>query len=138
VATQFQQAGWLRLFYLSIDGATVAALYCFSFKNRGYYYIGGFDPAYSKMSVGTVLTGHALAAMAEEGCREFDFLRGAEAYKYRWGCSDRFNSRMVISKPNVYSRTAARIIRMEQYVADAWERRMHAPRGTNCANNRSR
>jgi CelD/BcsL family acetyltransferase involved in cellulose biosynthesis len=138
VATQFQQTGWLRLFCLNLDSATVAALYCFYFKNRGYYYIGGFDPAYSKMSIGTVLTGHALAAMAEEGCREFDFLRGAEAYKYRWGCSDRFNSRMVISKPNIYSRTAARIIRMEQYIADAWERRMHASRGTNCTNNRLR
>ncbi|MGC8834156.1 MAG: GNAT family N-acetyltransferase, partial [Armatimonadota bacterium] len=36
VAVQFQQAGWLRLFYLTIDGTTVAALYCFSFKNKGY------------------------------------------------------------------------------------------------------
>jgi CelD/BcsL family acetyltransferase involved in cellulose biosynthesis len=36
-----------------------------------------------------VLVGCAIEAAAEEGAREFDFLRGREAYKYRWGARDR-------------------------------------------------
>jgi CelD/BcsL family acetyltransferase involved in cellulose biosynthesis len=29
-----------------------------------------------------------------QGDREFDFLRGAEAYKYRWGAENRINKRV--------------------------------------------
>jgi len=124
-ARSFAQAGWLRLFRLRLDGATVASLYCFSYKGKGYYYLGGFDPRYARMSIGTLLTGHAIGELADEGCREMDFLRGGEAYKYRWGCTDRANLRLTLVKPGLRSRIAGWAVRAEQWVADAWESRMH-------------
>ena len=38
----------------------------------------------------------AMTAAIEEGLRTFDFLRGAEPYKYRWGARDRWNLRRVL------------------------------------------
>ncbi|MGQ9697530.1 MAG: GNAT family N-acetyltransferase [Armatimonadota bacterium] len=128
VALAFAQAGWLRLFRLRLDDATVASLYCFSHNGRGYYYLGGFDPRYARFSIGTLLTGYAIGELAEEGCSEIDFLRGREAYKYRWGCLDRTNLRLTVAKRGVISKLAAWQIRAEQRVADAWESRMHAPK----------
>ena len=39
--------------------------------------------------LGTVLVAHAMQAAHAEGCRVFDFLRGPEPYKYRFGATDR-------------------------------------------------
>jgi CelD/BcsL family acetyltransferase involved in cellulose biosynthesis len=38
---------------------------------------------------------HAMAEGIREGMTAFDFLRGAEEYKYRWGAKDRVNRRRV-------------------------------------------
>jgi CelD/BcsL family acetyltransferase involved in cellulose biosynthesis len=35
-----------------------------------------------------LLIGEAIAMAAAEGAASFDFLRGAEPYKYRWGAID--------------------------------------------------
>src|SRR5206468_3397596 len=83
------EEGSLRLHALRLDGRTVASLYCFAQAGVGYYYLGGFDPDLARRSVGTLLTAHAMEEAVREGCREFDFLRGREPYKYRWGCRDR-------------------------------------------------
>jgi CelD/BcsL family acetyltransferase involved in cellulose biosynthesis len=58
-------------------------------KARAYDYITGFDPDLAALGLGTVLIGCAIQTAAEEGAREFDFLRGREDYKYRWGAQDR-------------------------------------------------
>ena len=49
-----------------------------------YFYQSGFDPAYSKLSPGTVMIAHAIRRAIEGGYTTFDFLRGDEAYKRRW------------------------------------------------------
>lgn len=130
VAESFARAGWLRLFRLTVDGATAASLYCFSYGGKGYYYLGGFDPRYAKMSVGTLLTGYAIGEMADEGCREMDFLRGGEAYKYRWGCRDRTNQRLTVVRPGIRACLARSIVAVEQWAARAWESRMHSGRSS--------
>ncbi len=53
-----------------------------------YYYLGGFDPDYAALSPGALLVGHAIEAAVREGAVAFDFLRGREAYKRRWGARD--------------------------------------------------
>jgi CelD/BcsL family acetyltransferase involved in cellulose biosynthesis len=86
--------GVLRLLALRFDGEVIAVLYCLAdpmdrAPRRWYDYIGGFDPAFAAFSPGTLLLAHAIEAARREGAVEFDFLRGAEAYKYRWGATDR-------------------------------------------------
>jgi CelD/BcsL family acetyltransferase involved in cellulose biosynthesis len=40
-------------------------------------------------------------AIEQDGAMEFDFLRGNEGYKYRWGARDRSNTRLSITHPGV-------------------------------------
>lgn len=83
-----QRRGLLRLYTIAIGPRIAAALCVFAAKRRAYYYIGGFDPEYASLGLGTVLVGHAIGEAGEEGDLSFDFLRGGESYKYRWGAVD--------------------------------------------------
>ena len=59
-AARLLAKGWLRLFYLRLDGVTQASLYCFAFSDRFCYYQGGFEPTLARLSLGTVLTARAM------------------------------------------------------------------------------
>lgn len=98
------RAGVLRLYGLRIGGEVAAALYGFQAHGRAYYYVGGFDPAFGPLSPGTLVVGHAIEEAVREGCREFDFLRGREEYKYRWGAADRPTRRRCLWPPGEASR----------------------------------
>ena len=87
------RAGVLRLHALRLNGAVIAVLYALADRPGGaerrvYYYIGGFDPRFAALSPGALLVGRAIEEAAAEGAVAFDFLRGAEPYKYRWGARD--------------------------------------------------
>jgi len=100
VAPALMARGYLCLYRMRLNGRTAAALYCFRYGRRAFYYLGGFDPALARYSPGTVLTAHAIRHSLEGGCREFDFLRGREEYKYRWPVVERANSRLEIARPD--------------------------------------
>lgn len=51
-------------------------------------YLTGFDPAFARRSPGAILYADAIERAHARGDRVFDFMRGAEAYKYRWGARD--------------------------------------------------
>jgi CelD/BcsL family acetyltransferase involved in cellulose biosynthesis len=89
-AALLQGAALLRLHGLRLDGELIAVVYCLgdaapAHERCCYYYIGGFDPRVRALSPGTLLVGYAIERAIAEGARAFDFLRGDEAYKYRWG-----------------------------------------------------
>jgi len=84
IAERFLAKGWLRFYQLQVCGEPIAALYCFSYNNVVSFYQSGYDPAWGKYSPGTQCMAHAIQRAIHEGAREFDFLRGNEAYKYRW------------------------------------------------------
>ena len=69
-----------------------AVYYGFSWRERSYAYLGGFDPDLPRLSPGAQILHHAITEAIAEICREFHFLRGGEAYKYAWGAVDRWNS----------------------------------------------
>jgi CelD/BcsL family acetyltransferase involved in cellulose biosynthesis len=81
--------GLLRMHALYRDELAVAVAYMIAAKGRTYDYITGFHPDFAQLGVGTVLLACAIEGAMTEGAREFDFLRGSEAYKYRWGAVDR-------------------------------------------------
>jgi CelD/BcsL family acetyltransferase involved in cellulose biosynthesis len=76
--------GWLRLLVIRIDGVPAAALYGLRYGDVFYFYQSGFDPAWSRQSVGLVTMGLAIRSAIEEGVAEYDFLHGTEEYKYHW------------------------------------------------------
>lgn len=90
------EGGLLRLHALHLDDRVAGVHYGFAHGARAYAYLGGFDPAFSFESPGTLLMGHAIEEALGRGAREFHFLRGREAYKYEWGAVDRWNSRRVV------------------------------------------
>jgi CelD/BcsL family acetyltransferase involved in cellulose biosynthesis len=96
-AAGFLKRGWLRLHGLVYRDQVAAVLYCFQARERVFYYAGGFDPALSRLSPGTVLTGHAMEESIRAGAREWDFLRGDEPYKYAWGARNRTNQRLLVT-----------------------------------------
>lgn len=89
VAQAAQDAGTLQLMFTSIEGRRAAGLFNFDYRDRIWVYNSGLDPAaFAALSPGLVLTATAIQHAIESGRKEFDFLRGDEEYKYRFGAVD--------------------------------------------------
>jgi CelD/BcsL family acetyltransferase involved in cellulose biosynthesis len=82
------ERGWLRLWFLELEGRPAAAWLGFRFGNVESYYQGGRDPAWDHLSVGAVLVAHTLREAVANGMSEYRFLRGGEAYKERLATRD--------------------------------------------------
>jgi CelD/BcsL family acetyltransferase involved in cellulose biosynthesis len=80
--------GWLRLWFLELDGRPAAAWLGFRYRGVESYYQAGRDPAWDDRSVGAVLLAHTVRAAIRDGMREYRFLRGGEGYKYRLATRD--------------------------------------------------
>ena len=81
-------AGLLRLFVIRLNGEPIAATCGFLHHRRYYHFITGYDPRWSHLSLGSFAVYVAVRAAVSEGAGCFDFLRGKEAYKYRWVSRD--------------------------------------------------
>jgi CelD/BcsL family acetyltransferase involved in cellulose biosynthesis len=82
--------GWLQLAFLEVDGQKAAGYLNFDYQNRIWVYNSGIDRRFLELSPGWVLLGHLLEWANENGRAEFDFMRGEEDYKYKFGGVDRF------------------------------------------------
>lgn len=81
--------GWLWLAFLEVDGQKAAAALNFDYRNRLWGYNSGVDARFMELSPGWVLLAYVLQWAAENGRSEFDFMRGDEEYKYRFGALKR-------------------------------------------------
>ncbi len=84
-AMGLMEAGKARFHVLRLDERIVAVAYILAQGERSSGYLGGFDPELAQFSPGALLLEYAIAAAIRGGAREFDFLRGEEAYKRDWG-----------------------------------------------------
>lgn len=100
VARILFQKDWLKLSFLQTDETHVASSLCFDYRNKIYLYSSGYNPKYSSLSPGIVLVAYLIREAIESGRSEFDFLRGREPYKYRFGAKDSGIYRMTIKKSN--------------------------------------
>ncbi len=88
-ARALDDAGWLRLCFLSLNGEKAAALFAFEYDGHFMLYNSGYDPeAYSQLSPGWVILAYAIQYAIATGCHRFDFMQGNEAYKYHFGSED--------------------------------------------------
>jgi CelD/BcsL family acetyltransferase involved in cellulose biosynthesis len=71
------------------EDRVVGVLYGFRWRDTFAYYQTGWDRDLARLGLGTVLVASAMRYARDEGCRTFDFLRGNEPYKYRFGAEDR-------------------------------------------------
>lgn len=86
ITEQLAAMGWLKLYFIEFDGMRAASLLCFDYQNQVFVYNSGYDPAqFAHFSPGIVLVTYAIQHAIELGRARFDFLRGNEAYKFRFG-----------------------------------------------------
>jgi CelD/BcsL family acetyltransferase involved in cellulose biosynthesis len=92
------ERGCLSLAFLEINGQKAAAYLCFDYLNRVWVYNSGLDRSFMEYSPGWVLLGYLLQWANENKRSEFDFMRGDEEYKYRFGAVDRFVMRSTLTR----------------------------------------
>jgi len=98
IKTAFSQ-GYLQLAFIEIDGIKAAAYLNFDYDHHLWIYNSGLNRDFYSYSPGWVLLGYLLRWANENERSNFDFMRGDEDYKYRFGAKDRFVYRVTISKP---------------------------------------
>lgn len=91
-------AGCLQLAFLEINGQKAAAYLNFDYLNRLWIYNSGLDRGFMEFSPGWVLLGHLLKWANENGREAFDFMRGDEDYKYKFGARDRYVLRQTVER----------------------------------------
>ncbi len=80
------QRGWLNLAFIFVNGERAASMLNFDYDNRILVYNSGYDPdQYAALSPGIVLLSYCIRHAIETRKEQFDFLRGDEEYKFRFG-----------------------------------------------------
>ncbi len=82
------ERGWLRLRILELDGRPAAVYHGFRFGAAEWSHQFGRDPAYDDLSVGLLVTAHAVRRAFEEGAAGFQLGPGAQPYKFRFATED--------------------------------------------------
>jgi CelD/BcsL family acetyltransferase involved in cellulose biosynthesis len=85
---ELKQSSTAELFTLYRGETPLASLAALRKDRNLYYYIGAFDPEYARFGPGKLMIQYAIDFAAKNGCELFDFLRGCEPYKYKWGAKD--------------------------------------------------
>ena len=90
--------GYLWLAFLEIEGAKTAASLNFDYRNKLWGYNSGVSREHMELSPGWVLMAHTIQWCCENRRYEFDFMRGDEEYKYRFGGVNKYVMRVKITK----------------------------------------
>jgi len=93
------KAGYLQMAFMEVDGQKAAGYLNFDYGGRIWVYNSGLDQNFRELSPGWVLLGHLLQWANENGRSEFDFMRGNEEYKYRFGAVNRYVKRVRFGDP---------------------------------------
>ena len=83
---------------MEINGEKAAAYLSFDFGNRLWVYNSAIDPRFNALSPGWVLLGYLLRWAIENKRAAFDFLRGGEDYKFRFGAAAEKIFRVQVSR----------------------------------------
>ncbi len=89
----------LQLMFIEIEGEKAAGLFNYVYDDRCWVYNSGLNPDhFGKLSLGVTLTSKAIEKSIELGLATFDFLRGDEEYKYRFGAEDSEIFRLTVTR----------------------------------------
>jgi CelD/BcsL family acetyltransferase involved in cellulose biosynthesis len=82
-----------------LDGVKAAAALNFDYKNKLWGYNSGVNRDFMDLSPGWVLLTNQIQWACDHGRTEFDFMRGDEEYKYRFGGVNQYVMRAIASPP---------------------------------------
>jgi len=98
-AQVLHEAGWLQLAFMEVNGEKAATMLNFDYQDSILVYNSGYNPhKYARLSPGIVLLSYCIQWAIELGRSKFDFLRGDEEYKYRFGAQPTEVYRLLIAK----------------------------------------
>lgn len=92
--------GWLWLAFLEVNGQRIAAALNFDYNNKLWGYNAGVNRDFMSLSPGWVLISYVLQWCCENNRAEFDFMRGDEDYKYKFGAVNQYVKRVKITRPS--------------------------------------
>ncbi|MFC1930631.1 GNAT family N-acetyltransferase [Chloroflexota bacterium] len=85
LAKAMAEVGLLRYGILEIGKMPVAMIMGFDYNDTMYLYNSAYDPQYNSLSVGLLSKVLCLKESITRGKKKWDFLKGAEEYKYQLG-----------------------------------------------------
>jgi len=99
----FFNKGWLGLNRLMVNGGPSGFLYTFRYNKKICHYLTAITPEeqLTQYRLGTIMLAHSVKSAIQQNMSEFDFMRGAEAYKYYWTSSDRANIKLQVFNSNL-------------------------------------
>lgn len=121
-ATQACRNDRLRLSVLTVDGEPVGAIYAMKTNRATFFYQSGFAPERKSLSPGTVSVAQTIRRSIEDGCTEFDFLRGDEPYKARWKPQRAYDNLRLLTPKSALGQGAAALYRCEQEIENRLRR----------------
>jgi CelD/BcsL family acetyltransferase involved in cellulose biosynthesis len=83
-AAELARGGMTRFEEIWLEGECRASFFGFESGDCYYFYLSGFDQAWSKYSLGFTLLGLSIREASRRGLKMYDFLRGGENYKFDW------------------------------------------------------
>jgi CelD/BcsL family acetyltransferase involved in cellulose biosynthesis len=95
---QLEERGMLGIYRLRVAGQTAAVIYALLDGNTVYCYLQGFHPGFRFLSPGSLLMYAVIEEAVRCGMRNFDFLRGQEAYKQHWRAQSRATYCLALSR----------------------------------------
>jgi CelD/BcsL family acetyltransferase involved in cellulose biosynthesis len=116
-------AGCVRLWTLSIEGEVQGALIGFLDNNVLHYFQKGFNPAFTKEDIGTVLLSLCIRDCFDDPqIHAFDFMRGGAPYKEMWARAERTTDTVVFERRNSRTRLLAARTTVREALASAYRR----------------
>jgi CelD/BcsL family acetyltransferase involved in cellulose biosynthesis len=91
LALGFAKENHLHLAYLENDSSPISVQYNFTDDKTFYHYLGGTNIRLMKFSPGKILLGRILQDIIYRGLHTYDFLRGNEGYKFKYGAKSASN-----------------------------------------------
>lgn len=85
LAGQLADKGMLNMLALEIDGVVAAMVFCIELGSTTYLYNNGFNPQFRSASIGIVSKLMTIRDSIAAGNNCYDFLNGAEEYKFQLG-----------------------------------------------------
>jgi len=95
--TAFRE-GYLQLAFMEVFGQKAAGYFNLDYGNKIWVYNSGLDRKFMELSPGWVLLGYLLQWANEHKRAEFDFMRGDEDYKYKFGGQNRHVMRAKVTR----------------------------------------
>lgn len=90
--------GWLQLIFLKVGRQRAAAYLNFDYDNRIWGYNAGFSNAHAQLSPGWLMMAEMMEWCTANRRSVFDFMRGDEEYKYRFGAVNRYVKRVTLRR----------------------------------------